>query len=341
MHGSTSPRICRLWRWRALILSPIHTLSFAKAPSRTFYYRSQPLSTLHTEPFFFFECVSLKVKTLRGAMSQVCCPRLVFCADQNSPAYTVDGELRKISTTPTSPPQGESVLCDSSGPLFSMYSKIAEEEDDKMAERWQKDAEGIIIFVCHRVAFHTAANSFKSQLDRFVLCGRRCVCGCFSPGPQTQLAGYFRVLSREYLPAPCRSQPTPPDQLFHSGKAFGILSANICHLGEHPLVLELGYQSYMCDTGNILTTVDTSTHKNYSTSTALSAQTGTGACILCEWHRQISCSLGGRSIASLVHLSLFTFFTSLLVYVFNINHTVLVRLYAGSHFCQRLTHASR
>jgi hypothetical protein len=28
-----------------------------------------------------------------------------------------------------------------------MYSKLAEEDDNKMAERWQKDAEGIIIFV--------------------------------------------------------------------------------------------------------------------------------------------------------------------------------------------------
>jgi len=29
-----------------------------------------------------------------------------------------------------------------------IYSKIAEEEDNKIAQRWQKDGEGIIIFVC-------------------------------------------------------------------------------------------------------------------------------------------------------------------------------------------------
>ncbi|KAH9986333.1 hypothetical protein BJV74DRAFT_757550, partial [Russula compacta] len=29
---------------------------------------------------------------------------------------------------------------------FSMYSKIAEEEDNKMAERWRSDAKGILIF---------------------------------------------------------------------------------------------------------------------------------------------------------------------------------------------------
>lgn len=33
-----------------------------------------------------------------------------------------------------------------------MYSKISEEEDTKIAERWQKDAEGIILFVCPSVS---------------------------------------------------------------------------------------------------------------------------------------------------------------------------------------------
>ena len=36
---------------------------------------------------------------------------------------------------------------DSSVPFFSIYSKIAEEEDNRMTDRWQKDAEGILIFV--------------------------------------------------------------------------------------------------------------------------------------------------------------------------------------------------
>ena len=33
-----------------------------------------------------------------------------------------------------------------------MYSKAAEEEDNKMVERWQKDADGILIFVSPRVS---------------------------------------------------------------------------------------------------------------------------------------------------------------------------------------------
>jgi hypothetical protein len=36
---------------------------------------------------------------------------------------------------------------DSSGPLFAIYSKHAEDEDKNMTESWTKDADGIIIFV--------------------------------------------------------------------------------------------------------------------------------------------------------------------------------------------------
>ncbi|KAH9987806.1 hypothetical protein BJV77DRAFT_770288 [Russula vinacea] len=49
-------------------------------------------------------------------------------------------------STPNPPSQGESNSGDSSGPFFSIYSKTAKEEDDKMVDRWQKDADGILIF---------------------------------------------------------------------------------------------------------------------------------------------------------------------------------------------------
>jgi hypothetical protein len=43
--------------------------------------------------------------------------------------------------------QGQAKFSDSSGPLFNMYVKMTEKEDNKMADRWQKDADGILIFV--------------------------------------------------------------------------------------------------------------------------------------------------------------------------------------------------
>jgi hypothetical protein len=38
-----------------------------------------------------------------------------------------------------------------------MYVKLAEEEDNKMAERWQKDADGILIFVSFHISFYTTS----------------------------------------------------------------------------------------------------------------------------------------------------------------------------------------
>ena len=40
---------------------------------------------------------------------------------------------------------------DSSGPIFSMYMEMAEEEDKKMADSWKADAEGILVFVRHYI----------------------------------------------------------------------------------------------------------------------------------------------------------------------------------------------
>ena len=69
--------------------------------------------------------------------------------------YKVDGDPNQPAPNqPSRPLQGES--SDSSGPFFSIYSKAAEEEDNKMVERWQKDADGILIFVSPRVGIHLA-----------------------------------------------------------------------------------------------------------------------------------------------------------------------------------------
>lgn len=66
---------------------------------------------------------------------------------------TTDGHRNHPQSTPNHPSQGESTFGDSSGPLFSMYSKAAEEEDYNMVERWQKDADRILIFVSLCVPF--------------------------------------------------------------------------------------------------------------------------------------------------------------------------------------------
>jgi len=43
--------------------------------------------------------------------------------------------------------QEEPTYSDSSGPLFKIYSKSAEERDTRVFKRWEKEANGIILFV--------------------------------------------------------------------------------------------------------------------------------------------------------------------------------------------------
>lgn len=50
----------------------------------------------------------------------------------------------------------EPIYGDSSGPLFAIYSKSVEKNDNLMCERWQKDADGMIIFVRMKVDISTA-----------------------------------------------------------------------------------------------------------------------------------------------------------------------------------------
>ena len=66
---------------------------------------------------------------------------------------------QSASKLPLPPQQGDSSFGDSSGPIFSMYSKLAKEEDDELVDRWKKDADGILIFVSPSVDIHTSAHT--------------------------------------------------------------------------------------------------------------------------------------------------------------------------------------
>ena len=60
---------------------------------------------------------------------------------------------QSASNLPRWPQLGDSNFSDSSGPIFSMYSKLAKEEDDQLVVRWQKDADSILIFVSLLLTF--------------------------------------------------------------------------------------------------------------------------------------------------------------------------------------------
>ena len=118
-------------------------------------------------------------------------------------------------TTSNQPLQGESNFGDSSGPLFSIYSKAADDEDSKMVERWQKDADGILIFVSHRVDIRLSLHINGSTIDRSILRRSGCTPCRHSPGPETEQSGYLRILPWQHLPGSRRPECNTPIHSSH------------------------------------------------------------------------------------------------------------------------------
>ncbi|KAN0140630.1 hypothetical protein V8E53_001839, partial [Lactarius tabidus] len=63
-----------------------------------------------------------------------------------SPATPIGDDRYPPQSAQNQASQGESDFVDGSGPIFSMYIKMAEEEDTKMAESWKADADSILVF---------------------------------------------------------------------------------------------------------------------------------------------------------------------------------------------------
>ncbi len=80
-----------------------------------------------------------------------------------------------------------------------MYSKAAEEEDNKRVERWQKDADGILIFVSPHVSIITTLYINRRAIGRFILCCCRGAPCCDCPGSEAEQSGYLSILSWEHL----------------------------------------------------------------------------------------------------------------------------------------------
>ena len=146
--------------------------------------------------------------------------------------------------------QGMSDYGDSSWPLYSMYSKITDDDDNKMVEYCQKDADGTLIFVSLYVS-HYCAHQLRNVVG-FILCHSRCIAYGHNTGPQAKLARHLRILPREHLSTSTfrRLKRFSFVDPICFGQTTCILSTKICHLGELTLVLELGCKPFRCHDGN-------------------------------------------------------------------------------------------
>jgi hypothetical protein len=145
-------------------------------------------------------------------------------------------------TAQPQPSQDQPNFSDGSEPLFIMYVERAEKEDKELADRWQKDADGILIFVSIHVSPHklTIVTSIII-VDRFILC-RSCGIRCsFDPGFEAKSTGYLCILSREHLSTTRRPEHISCIHPCQSSSTTPILSTDICSLGQLIMVPELGY----------------------------------------------------------------------------------------------------
>jgi hypothetical protein len=77
----------------------------------------------------------------------------LFLAILIYPCCRIGDQLYPPPSAQNQESKGISDHVDGSGPIFSMYSEMAAEEDKKMAESWKDDADGILIFVRRHLLF--------------------------------------------------------------------------------------------------------------------------------------------------------------------------------------------
>ena len=111
-----------------------------------------------------------------------------------------------------------------------------------MVERWQKDADGILIFVSRCTGIRLSLLIKWNAIDRSILCRSRCPPRPDSPGPEAEQSGYLRILPWQHLSDSRRPERNPPAHSFSSRRTTHILSFEICRLGEFSMVLELSHE---------------------------------------------------------------------------------------------------
>jgi len=218
--------------------------------------------------------------------------------------------------------QGESNFGDSSGALFSMYSKAAEEEDNKMADQWQKDADGILIFVSPRV--------LHSSVFLHIL---RHQTGLFSAA----VAALLAVTIQNMIP---NSQDT---SAFYLGNIYQLLadpnttrtpipSAVVTPPPFTPprfaiWVNSLWFLSFVISlTCALLATLSQQWARRYIKVTQPARcspeKRARMRAFFANGMEKMHIARVVEGLPTLLHLSVFIFFAGLVVFLFNINHTV-------------------
>ena len=230
-----------------------------------------------------------------------------------------------------SQPDGQSDFIDGSGPIFSMYLEMAEEEDKKMTESWKADAEGILVFVRLRLLVPYFQLTHRS--DWFIL--RRCRLFAFgvAPGSSTEPAGHVQLLPCQHIPASCRPESI---QRFHFPPYFptSVFSTELCSLGKRPL-----FSLVISISCAVLATLLQQWARRYVKVTQTRYSLHKRARIRSFFAEGVEKSLlpwAVEALPTLLHVSLVLFFAGLAVFLWNVNLTIFKMVLSWIGVCAAL-----
>lgn len=161
-----------------------------------------------------------------------------------------------LSTRKYAPQERELDHIDGPGPLFAMYLKASDAEDEKMTSSWRADADGILLFVSANVACELLTMT-QRNIDWFILC---CCCGIVVHNAHRSPTRPLGISSG----SPHKHQKVQSRNSSQRGCIIRILPAQVRYLGQRTLVLEPGSKSYLCTSCNIDSTVGTPIRQDYS-----------------------------------------------------------------------------
>ncbi|KAH9971354.1 hypothetical protein BGW80DRAFT_455120 [Lactifluus volemus] len=199
--------------------------------------------------------------------------------------------------------QGQSTFSDGAEPIFNMYVKMSQEEDNKMADRWQKDADGILIFT----GLFSAAVAALLAVSIQDLRPNSLDTSAFYLAKIYQLLADPNISHASILATPATPPPFSPPRYAVWVNSLWFLS----------LVISL--------TGALLATLLQQWARRYITATQpprLSPHKRARIrWFFADGVEKFHLPLAVETLPTLLHISLFLFFSGLLVFLFNINHT--------------------
>ncbi|KAH9971836.1 hypothetical protein BGW80DRAFT_1228060 [Lactifluus volemus] len=185
-----------------------------------------------------------------------------------------------------------------------MYVKMAEEEDKTMAERWKTDADGILIFT----GLFSAAVAALTAVSIQDLRPNSQDTVVFYLGNIYQLLADPNITRTSILATPLQPPPFSPPKyaiLVNSLWFLSLVISLTCALLA--TLLQQWSRRYL----TVTQPLRSSPHKRARIRTFFADGVD-------KWHLPSVVEL----LPTLLHTSLFLFFSGLLIYLFNINHTV-------------------